>query len=505
MATRIDGVKAIYRKYRNVFSVLGIDLVIFLIFWGGLLHDQYNADTIYFRFQTPVEAYTFGLEEGRFVLAFLYWLLPGIGINVANRVSITTFINILMFVVAVTINYFALVKERKVDYLKLLCVDLVCINVFFVELLMFAETLFGVAYLFAALAVWCYSKKKYLGFAIAVILAACTYQYTVIYMAIVLLFFIGFKYDFRLCKDSVLESFRVTVWNLLVGVCNILFTRLLGILGVLHAQTVEEESQMGGPLAEKVIAVLWDTVDIWRNCKDLLLGKWIFLLVSAIIVTMILLICIQCREWNRLGYFSILFAVTYMLRIFIPCTRAQFNNPPRFAFSYYLVQGLFLLIVFYLLNVHEKELASARMLCGKKLVSCVVILYVMIQLLSVQDIVNNKYASKAIDETYVRLMYQKVQKYEAETGVTVTKFASANDIDCRDAYEEIGVASYSVNEKILGKATWSIVQAVTEREFERVPMDQEVYEKYFAGKNWDYLNLDEQLVILDDTAYWCIY
>lgn len=505
MTKRIDRLKTIYRKYQNVIQVLGINLVIFLIFWGGLLHNQYNADTIYYRFQPPVDAYTFRLEEGRYVLAFLYWFLPAIGINVANRISVTTFFNILMFVIAVTINYFALVKERKVDYLKLLCVDLVCINVFFVELLMFAETLFGVAYIFAALAVWCYSNKKYLGFAISVILAACTYQYTVIYVAIVLLFFIGFKYDFRLCKESVLESFLVTVWNILVAVCDILSARLLAVLGVLHSEAVEEESQMGGPLGEKVIAVLGDTVDIWRNCKDLLLGKWIFLLVSAFIVTMILLICIQCRDWNKLGYFSILFAVTYILRIFIPCTRAQFNNPPRFAFSYYLVQGLFLLIVFYLLNVHEKESASAKMLLGKKLVSCVVVLYVMIQLLSVQDIVNNKYASKAIDETFVRLMYQKVQNYEAETGVTVTKFASANDIDCRDAYEEIGVASYSVNEKILGKATWSIVQAVTGREFERIPMDQDVYEKYFAGRNWDYLNLDEQLVILDDTAYWCIY
>ena len=50
MATRIDGVKAIYRKYHNVISVLGINLAIFLIFWGGLLHNQYNADTIYYRF-----------------------------------------------------------------------------------------------------------------------------------------------------------------------------------------------------------------------------------------------------------------------------------------------------------------------------------------------------------------------------------------------------------------------------------------------------------------------
>ncbi|MDY3108800.1 MAG: hypothetical protein SOW50_01635 [Lachnospiraceae bacterium] len=494
-----------YRKYQDVILVLGINLVILLIFWGGLLHNQYNADTIYYLFQSPKDAYMFRLEEGRFVLAFLYWFLPSIGINVASRISVTTFFNLLMFAIAITINYFALVEDKKLDYLKLLCVDLVCINVFFAELLMFAETLFGVAYIFAALAVWCYWKKKHIGFVLSVLLAVSTYQYTAIYIAIILLFVVGFRFAFKICKESVRESFLITVFCLLAGVLNVVCIRLLGRVGILPADEVQKESEMGGDLAEKIASSFLDTVDILRDCKELLMGQWIFLLVSALIGFCIIGLCMQCRDWNRLGYFILLFVVTLGLRLVIPCTRVEFDNPPRFAFSYFLVQGLFLLTVLYLLNHYENKLSPVKIEWGKRLVKGVVILYVMVQLLSVQNIVINKYASKAIDETFVRLMYQRVQEYETETGITVTKFASVNDVSIREAYEEVGATAYSVNERVLGKATWSIVQAVTEREFERVPMDQEVYEKYFAGKNWDYLNLDEQLVILDDTAYWCIY
>ena len=68
-----NAICSMYRKYQDVILVLGINLVILLIFWGGLLHNQYNADTIYYLFQPPKDAYMFRLEEGRFVLAFLYW------------------------------------------------------------------------------------------------------------------------------------------------------------------------------------------------------------------------------------------------------------------------------------------------------------------------------------------------------------------------------------------------------------------------------------------------
>ena len=129
----------------------------------------------------------------------------------------------------------------------------------------------------------------------------------------------------------------------------------------------------------------------------------------------------------------------------------------------------------------------------------------LVQLLSVQNIVNNRYASQAIDETYVRLMYQRILDYEEESGINVTKLATCNDQSVSDYYREVSTATDSINERVLRKANWSIVCDVSGRLFERVDMDADVYNCYFSGKNWDHLDLDQQLVIREDTAYWCIY
>jgi hypothetical protein len=39
----------------------------------------------------------------------------------------------------------------------------------------------------------------------------------------------------------------------------------------------------------------------------------------------------------------------------------------------------------------------------------------------------------------------------------------------------------------------------------RTEMDPAIYEKYFKGRNWDYFDADEQVVIQGDTVYWCIF
>ena len=51
----------------------------------------------------------------------------------------------------------------------------------------------------------------------------------------------------------------------------------------------------------------------------------------------------------------------------------------------------------------------------------------------------------------------------------------------------------------------NLVNVVTGRDFEKVPMDENVYQTYFEGKNWDYFDAAEQLVIIGDTAYWAIF
>ena len=64
----IDRIEDFVQSHKTVLYLFFINLVILLIFWGGLLHNQYNADTIFYRYQETSEAINMCLEEGRYLV-----------------------------------------------------------------------------------------------------------------------------------------------------------------------------------------------------------------------------------------------------------------------------------------------------------------------------------------------------------------------------------------------------------------------------------------------------
>ena len=74
-----------------------------------------------------------------------------------------------------------------------------------------------------------------------------------------------------------------------------------------------------------------------------------------------------------------------------------------------------------------------------------------------------------------------------------------------DHYDEVSYSVEQINERALGTVTNSLMEVVTGRYFEPVDGEEEIIREYFDGKDWNALELSEQLVILGDTAYWCIF
>jgi len=99
-------------------------------------------------------------------------------------------------------------------------------------------------------------------------------------------------------------------------------------------------------------------------------------------------------------------------------------------------------------------------------------------------------------------------KYEDETGNRVSQIAYRNDACAPHYYEEVEYTSYEINERVLSQATNSLIKVITRREFENLEMTEEEFRRYFEeyeDKDWEYLDLSEQLVIDRDTAYWCLF
>ena len=131
--------------------------------------------------------------------------------------------------------------------------------------------------------------------------------------------------------------------------------------------------------------------------------------------------------------------------------------------------------------------------------------YLLVQLLFSDFVVTNHFVSNALDKVYVKMAYEEILKYEEETGNQVTKLAVVKDGYAPDHYDEVSYSVEQINERALGTVTNSLMEVVTGRYFEPVDGEEEIIREYFEGKDWNALDLSEQLVILGDTAYWCIF
>lgn len=505
----IDRIEEFIQSHKNAFQLFFCNLVILLIFWGGLAHNQYNADTVFYRYQETGAAVNMRLEEGRYMLALMDFLFLHIGINVANRVGITMLCNIFLFCLTLTIMHYLVSTLETIDRFHVLCIDLVFINVLASEMFMFPESLFGFGfgYLFAVLAIWFFIKTQYIRFFLSLCIGVCFYQYVIIVAAILLLFVVGKEEKWQLSVTAFLRSFGGSITCLVVGFLNMESTKVLANLGILSKEIVQREQQVSIAVLKKVSDVIYDTYSVLYDAKGLMIGAGIPLVVTLLTAGLLVVYVIRNKDWNRFLYFCVLAMACFGLWIILPLVREPYNNPPRMSFSFFMIQGLFLLLTLQLWgNSSEREEKQAKQGTACLMLTQLIIgMYVLVQLLSVQNIVVNRYASNAIDETYAGLMFQKILDYEEQTGIEVTKLATCNDQNVANYYQEVGATVDAINERILGKANWSIVCDVSGRLFERVDMDVDVYNSYFAGKNWDYFDLDQQLVIRDDTAYWCIY
>ena len=178
----------------------------------------------------------------------------------------------------------------------------------------------------------------------------------------------------------------------------------------------------------------------------------------------------------------------------IPLVQEEFTLPPRLSFCFFLVQGFLLAVACKL---------SADNL--KNLITFIGGSYLIVHLLFADFIVTNHFVSNTLDKVYVNMVYEEILKYESETGITVTKLAIIKDAYAPNHYEEVAYSTDQINERILGTATFSLIQIMTDRVFEEIEIPQQVYNKYFKDKDWDYFDLRQQLVFENDEAYWCVF
>lgn len=483
-------------KYKDSLIRLAINLSMILIFWGGMLRKSFNADTVSHAASSDADI-MWNIADGRYMIALGDAILLKFGIRVTTNLSITMACAFLLFaaaMLAVQKIYMQWQPEDKWAGFGFFCsLNLVFLNVLFSELLMFSEcsVYFAFGYFMAAMGVLCFARKKYFRMFVCLLIAACTYQYTAIFAAILIAFYVCLDNREELTVKAVREELIGIALCIGAGVLNLLSIKLLEKVGVIEAFN---KNAGWGDNSQKISDFCASLLDLYRSSLGILPNLWVPLLFLILVFFIIIYGCIKQGKLRKIPFIFLIFVGCMVMLYGIPFMQENFFFPPRMAFCFYLIQGL-LVVTAYVINGGRVQ----------KLFSIVCAGYLMIQLLFSDYVVTNHFVSNTLDEVYVNMMYQEVLEYEEKTGITVTKIALYKDADAPDSYEEVNYHEHQINERILGTATNSLIRQMTGRCFEKIEGEKEIYEQYFMGKNWDYLNLSEQLVIIDDTAYWCIF
>lgn len=488
-------VKAI-TKYKNFILQNCINLLLLLLCWGGFLRKSFNSDTVFHMVVNDADVMT-RIEEGRYFVALSDFILLKAGLRTTTNLSITillTFIILAMAMWEMQKIFSNWMPEAPWGKAGFICgLDLVFVNVLFAEVFMFGESsvYFAIAYWAAAAGVRCYAGKKYAGMLILYAIGVCSYQNAAVFAAIVIAFYIFLDEEMRLSFRAVRREAAGIVICMGMGLLNFLSVKVLERLGI----GISFSKYPGtGDIGEKLADAVGHYIGLNKSGGGIFPNLWFPFIFALILWCVILYSCIRKRQLSQLLFLFIVWAGSNILLYVIPLVQEEFTLPPRLSLCFFLVQGLLLTVACKL---------SADNL--KKLITFIGGSYLIVHLLFADFIVTNHFVSNTLDKVYVNMVYEEILKYERETGITVTKLAIIKDAYAPNNYEEVSYATDQINERVLGTATFSLIQIMTDRVFEEIEIPQPVYDKYFRDKDWNCFDLRQQLVFENDEAYWCVF
>lgn len=480
-----------YTKY------LMLDFATLLVFWGGMLRKSFTSDTITHMVTVDADVQV-NLEQGRYLKALFDQILLKFGLRTTSNISIIMGLSFIILAVTMVILQMIFAQWEPQDLTGRvgynLIINLWIYNVLFVENLMFCEVsiYFAMAYFLGALAVMLYAKRKYILMVLSLVGATCLYQYVVIFTAIYIAFYIFLQERNLSIRVIVKELLTVFVCGF-VGVLN-----LVSILFLVKIHVLEKfyKSAGVGDFKAKLCQIWESFISLNKDAAGILPEVWIPLLVIFVVEIMIFIETARKKHWLEWVFLQLASIGSIVLLYVIPLTEASFYFPPRMSFCFFLVQGMILAVAYVLLVDSKKKRELLTICCAA---------YLLIQLLFSNYIVTNHFVSNTLDKVYTRMGYEYIVKYEQEHGVEVENLCLINDISAPAYYDEVQYTSDQINERSLGILSVSIMEVMTGRKFNKVEMDPEVYAMYFEGKDWGSFDPEEQIVIVGNTAYWCMF
>ncbi len=491
-----------------------LNLMAMTVFWGGLLRKNYNADTVA-HIANPAGDVIVRIRFGRYVIALLEKIQVETGILVTDYLPVTILVTLMICALTLTLlqNLFEKNLKFKTDTTLqkaglMICFSLVYLNVLYSEFLMFGEfcLYMAIAYAFIMFGAVNYVKDDAVHKIVGIVfflLGVFTYQNAAVIGSLVLIFYYMLRHDLKWSKEAVRDEFFAAVVPMGAGLINLITVKIVAALNPMYQFFRPIEV---GSVSDKIVEAAANFYSLNKDSYNLLPRVFLPGLLNIFMIIMIVYLLAKRGDIAGIGYFATAYILSLVMLYILPVMNSPFTNPPRLAIFFYLFQGLTAATLFWLAGNEAAQKPDPSML--RTLFSIVLVGYLWIHLIFAQFIITGRYISNNMDNIYCRLTLQEIEKYEESTGTIVNNLCVFNDDDAPAYYRESSIHTYQINERIIGQATCSYIEAILGRHFEPLRIDdvpEDIYSDYFKGKDWEFFNLDEQLKIIGDTAYLCVY
>ena len=492
--------ETLYSK-KEEFATYGIILVICIMLCAPLLQMHIASDTYNFMdlgyFEYPSQYF---LKDARIISTFFTYLA---GLLKLPYETFIIFMEILAVIISALSVYYVYktVKERvgtTNNFKKALLIMagfILVFNCMALEYLLYAECsvmcLSLLLSILSARILTNYNAKHRMAKSmLLLILATFCYQGAVnIFLPLAILFL--FINNNKTAKELFKEILKACLIIFIAYFINVIFIFALNLL------LGETQQRVGSGILENLLNffTIFNMVVKYTMFNNF--NMWpTGITIVFIVVSLIILLFQKDATKNIIEYIIIIFSAIGI------CIAPIFfmKNPsvePRMSMSIGAIAGLSLLY----LNTRQYKQNFL-----KNIVIASTILFFVYNAINTIQIFTVHIATNKIDANMGIAIKYKIDEYEKETGNTVTKVGYYRDARHRDF-------CYGWNKKYSSFAQrafdnyYCIIEALNyycDKEFEKVPMDSEVYYKYFMGKNWQAYS-DEQIVFVEDTMYICTY
>lgn len=491
------------------FTTFGIIAIVTTLLCNAFLQMHYSSDT-FVLFDLGYMDYPskYFLLDGR-IISTIVCLIAGI-FKIPYRAYIIGMNVIAIFLVCISIyiTYKTISRIIKIDSilkkaLVLMSSFVLILNQFSLEYLLFPESavmcLGELLCVIAASFVISKTKYKYLKISILLFFAVFCYQGLLNIFPILTIVFIFLE---QMSKDNTLKentSSFIKKIIILAIICLVIIIINLIVIKI-GCKILNDSSYRSIKLTDlesvltrlKTIKIYLN--QIWNSYLNMM-PKHINSFI--VIITLILLLISKSKKETIFKY------IFSLLVILVVCIVPMFflNTGPCGRVNVPIGEVLGISLLFLLTNIENKNV--------KKWIqnTIYVIIFLTFILNSIMIIRNSNehIAANKVDENMGASIKYMLERYEKQTGITVTKFSYVYDPDPQQYAPGIRHLG-SLTERKLA-CSWCISYAMNyycDRKFEKVRMPIKIYTEKFTRKNYTEFS-EEQVVFDNDTMYLYIY